>query len=106
MLHKPKGQSFQSSVHALVDRLVVPQDRTPSQNLASDEAVKAVHIGLAELPVDQRTAMQLRYIEQKTVDEVAGEMDKSPGAIRGLVHRAKGSLKVALGRSTRWFGRE
>jgi RNA polymerase sigma-70 factor (ECF subfamily) len=76
---------------------------SPSKNLARQEAVRAVQVGLAGLPEPQRDAIRLRYLDGKSVSETAAKMRRTPDAVRGLVHRAKQSLRTALGRSSRWF---
>ena len=47
------------------------------------------------LPDDQREAVRLRYLGGQSLEETAKEMQRSPGAVRGLLHRArKRSAKV------------
>jgi RNA polymerase sigma-70 factor (ECF subfamily) len=79
---------------------------TPSGNAARQEAVRAVQVGLAELPSAQREAVMLHHLDGRSVDETAAAMDRSPGAVRGLLQRARQSLREALGRSSRWFPRK
>ncbi len=104
-------------------QLVVPGDRpastiiklaellsdhrlSPSKQVAADEAVHAVQVGVATLPDAQRDAVMLRYVRGLSVDQTATEMSRTPGAVRGLVDRAKQSLRRALGNSSRWFSRK
>jgi DNA-directed RNA polymerase specialized sigma24 family protein len=47
-----------------------------------------------------------RYVEGKSLAETATAMRRSPAAVRGLVDRAKQSLRKALGRSSRWFAKK
>jgi RNA polymerase sigma-70 factor (ECF subfamily) len=94
-----------SSLADLVE-LLVDDDGSPSAVAARHEMVDAVQIGIAGLPDSQREAVRRRYIDGQSVTETADAMRRSPGAIQGLVHRAKRSLREALGRSSRWFGRK
>jgi RNA polymerase sigma-70 factor (ECF subfamily) len=94
-----------SSILNLVEQL---SDRgsTPSGNAARHEAVHAVHVGLAGLPSAQREAVKLHDLDGRSLNETAAAMDRSPGAVRGLLQRARRSLREALGRSSRWFPRK
>lgn len=86
-------------------QLLSADGRNPRSEVAAHEAVHAVQVGIAHLPEDQRRAIELRYVEGKSVPETAEAMHKTPGAIRGLLHRAKIQLKDTLGRSTQWYSK-
>ena len=76
---------------------------TPSVSVARRELIDAVHVGLACLPEDQRKAIQLHCLEGRSLEETAELMEKTPGAIRALVHRGKGKLQEQLDRSAIWL---
>ena len=76
---------------------------SPSGRFAAKEAQRAITVGIATLPDDQRTAINLRYIEGKSIQETAHLMQKSPDAVKGLLHRGKLQLRDSLDRSSRWF---
>jgi RNA polymerase sigma-70 factor (ECF subfamily) len=90
---------------SLADLVALLSDHggSPSQCAARDEAIRAVQVGLAGLPDDQRSVILHRYVEQQSIESTATAMRRTPGAVRGLLHRAKHSLRDALGRSARWF---
>jgi RNA polymerase sigma-70 factor (ECF subfamily) len=96
------GDSATSSIMNLAATLFDPQD-TPARSCGRREAVDAVRVALAHLPDDQQQAVLLRYLQGKSTDETAREMDRSAGAVRGLIDRAKVSLRKLLGKSSRWF---
>jgi len=96
------GDRTASSMVDLVE-LLSDHRPSPSKQVAAGEAVRAVQVGVAALPDDQRHAVVLRYFHGLSVDETAAEMRRTPGAVRGLVDRAKQSLRRALGNSSRWF---
>jgi RNA polymerase sigma-70 factor (ECF subfamily) len=102
---QPPRTGTTSSLVDLVE-LLVDDDGSPSVIAARHEMIDAVQIGIASLPDSQREAIRLRYIDGQSVTETADAMRRSPGAVQGLVHRAKRSLREALGRSSRWFGRK
>jgi RNA polymerase sigma-70 factor (ECF subfamily) len=103
-VNTPEARS--SSIAGWVATQVLDDHDTPSQIFAKDEIIKAVEIAIADLPEDQRDAVHLRYIKQLSLEQTADELHRSPAAVRGLVHRAKLSLRSSLGRSTRWFYRK
>jgi RNA polymerase sigma-70 factor (ECF subfamily) len=91
-----------SSWDGLVSRLS-DRGETPSRPMARSEAIGAVQVGVASLPSEQQDAVRLHYLDGRSIPETAALLDKSQGAIRGLVQRARRSLKATLGRSSRWF---
>ena len=74
--------------------------RTPARSIARREAVRAVQLVIAGLPDDYQQAIRLRYFEGKSLTETAAAMDPSPGAVRGLIDRAKEKMRAALGRAS------
>ena len=94
-----------SSVADLVEVLSAGSD-TPSRSVARREGIRAVQVAMAGLPDDYRQAVRLRYLEGKSISEVAGEMHRSPGAVRGLIGRAKEKMRAALGRSSLYLSRK
>ena len=66
----------------------------------------AIQVGVASLPDDQREAIRLRYLQGLTTQAAADQMERTPEAVRGLVSRAKQSLRTVLGNSSRWFSRK
>ena len=83
-----------------------------AQNLADElqryltgEAIQAIQVAIASLPDDYREAIHLKYMEGRSLEEVATQMNRSPGAVRGLIDRAKQKMRAAMGRSSRWFSK-
>ncbi|EMI21058.1 RNA polymerase sigma-E factor [Rhodopirellula maiorica SM1] len=70
---------------------------TPSQNVALGENVVRIAMAIEQLPETQREAIRLHYIEGMKLSEVAAAMDKSSGAIAGLLHRGMKTLREQLG---------
>ena len=94
-----------SSLLNLLDA-IYEDDPSPSSRVARRDALKALHVGLASLPEDQREAIERRFLQGQSVGGVAGLMKKSPAAVRGLIHRAKLALRSNLGQSSRWFNKK
>lgn len=91
-----------SSVVDLID-MVCHESHAPDSSVAHREAAQAIHIGVANLPDDQRRVIRERFFEGKTVEEIATGMDRTTGAVRGLIHRAQKNLAEAMGRASQWL---
>ena len=101
----PDDHAADSSILDLV-QLVFDGGESPSQRAASAEAVHAIQVGVASLPDDQREAIRLRYLQGLSTQAAADQMERTPGAVRGLVSRARQNLRTVLGNSSRWFHRK
>lgn len=101
--HSNDGRS--SSAVQLVELLSDGGD-TPSGAMARQEAVDAIQLAVGDLPEDQQEAVRRCCLNGDTVDDTAAGMGRTPGAVRGLLHRAKKTLSATLGRSSKWFGRK
>lgn len=51
------------------------------------------------LPEDQRRVIVCRFVEQKKIQEIAAEMDRSEGAVKQLQFRALETLRGQMGRA-------
>jgi RNA polymerase sigma-70 factor (ECF subfamily) len=76
-----------------------PPDRPACQR----EAREAVQVCLARLPLDQRDAIIAFYFEHRDTQEIAQRMDRSPGAVRELLRRARANLAKDLGAASQWL---
>ncbi len=76
---------------------------SPSRVVSHAEAVQAVRLALAQLPDDYRQVVELHYLRGQTLDECAETMERSRGAVRGLLDRAKRDLKEILDRASRYL---
>jgi RNA polymerase sigma-70 factor (ECF subfamily) len=95
----------QGSVAADILDLLSAGKTTPSVSVARREMIDALQIGVACLPEDQRQAIRLHCLEGRSLDETAQLMERTPGAIRALVHRGKCRLQEQLDRSALWLSR-
>lgn len=76
---------------------------TASRVIARREAVHALQVAVASLPEDQQQAVRLHLIDGKSLAETAEAMDRTPGAVSALVHRAKENLREVMGRASTWL---
>lgn len=51
---------------------------------------------LWELPDDQRAVLQLRYLEDRSVRQVASLLDRPEGTIKSLAHRGASALRARI----------
>jgi RNA polymerase sigma factor (sigma-70 family) len=59
--------------------------------------LKQLVVALSDLPEAQRKAIVQRELEGRGHDEIARELSVSPGAVRQLIFRARGTLRAGLG---------
>ncbi len=82
----------------VVEDLPESEDLTPSpatQAIAGEQRAM-VRAKVAELPPAQREVVALRYLEEFSIEEVADVTDRSKGAVRILLHRARLRLRRSL----------
>jgi RNA polymerase sigma factor (sigma-70 family) len=75
----------------------------PDQSAARHEAEQAIRVAVATLPALQQQVICGRFFAGKSAEEIAAEMGRTPAAVRGLVRRAKESLRAAMGQSSLWM---
>lgn len=73
-----------------------PHFNHPGVQLEDKEALSALFKHINELPENQKTALILHKIEQKTQIEVAEIMNLSAKAVESLVQRAKANLSQKI----------
>lgn len=71
----------------------------PGVQLEDKEALAILFNHINQLPDNQKTALILHKIEQKSQVEVAEIMNLSPGAVESLIHRAKINLSKKITKS-------
>ena len=70
---------------------------TPEEQVTAGERDADVRRALATLPDDQREVLRLRFAGELSAAEIGEIMQRSPGAVRVLQHRALTALAEALG---------
>lgn len=103
--YQPAHQPATTSSAACLVELLAAEQTTPSQSFAREEAIQAVQLAMAELPADQLQAVRLRFVEGRSADEIAAAMQRTPGAVRGLLDRAKRAMRETLSRASHYFHR-
>lgn len=97
-----RSGSGEESLDPLVN-LVATGVLSPSSALAREEAALVLKQQIANLPVDYRDAVVMRYLKGFSVPETAEELDRTPRAVHMLCHRAIQQLRSALGSSSQYL---
>jgi len=78
-------------------RLDVAPDTPGAGDIASESSTRVALLdGVAELPVQMRAALVLRYYADLSVDEVAAVLGKSPNTIKAQLQTALDRLRTHL----------
>lgn len=80
-----------------LDRLAASVS-SPSQRLLADERSVILAVALEGLPDRQREAVRQKYLEGRTVDEVASNIGATRYAVVGLLNRGLAALRAVLNR--------
>ena len=78
-----------------IDRIAADQT-SPSQHVARQETALLLAEALTALPEDQRTAVELRHIEDLPLADIAALMSRTQPAVAGLLRRGLGNLRQRL----------
>jgi RNA polymerase sigma-70 factor (ECF subfamily) len=69
---------------------------SPSEALKREEQTSALDSAVARLPEDYQKVIHLRYREERSFDDIAFQMNRSPNAVRKLWARAIEALQLEL----------
>jgi RNA polymerase sigma-70 factor (ECF subfamily) len=81
---------------ARLEAWLAADQSSPSQRAERDEELLRLAQGLAELPEDQRRAVELHHLLGLSIEEIAQEMDRSESAVGGLLRRGLKTLRQRL----------
>jgi len=95
----PQEQSLEVGLEQSSRRLeALLQDYHPSPGAQADrhESLADLARALFELPDDQRSAVELRYLEGLSIGEISDRMERSAGSVGGLLQRGMRRLRELL----------
>lgn len=95
----PNGESGTSLLSTLTC-----ETGTPSSSAARHESQEALRAALDRLPRSYAQVLQMYDLEERSVDEVAATLGRSPAAVHLLRARAMDRLCELLGSESRFFG--
>ena len=84
----------------LDEHLAMPDENSPTQQFIVAEQHHKLAQALTSLTDEQRDVILLRFIEGLSINDVAEVLNKTPGAIKGLQHRALRVLSEVMGTSS------
>lgn len=70
---------------------------TPVDEIAQQQSSTRLHLALSRLPLADRTALALVYVQELQLADVAELEGTTVGAIKTRVHRARAKLRELLG---------
>jgi RNA polymerase sigma-70 factor, ECF subfamily len=94
-----REQSLQAGLEESSARLeawLAADQSSPSQHAVRQEQLLRMSRALAELPDDQRQAVELKHLHGFSVEEVGRQMNKSKAAVVGLLFRGMKKLRLLL----------
>lgn len=93
---------MQASLTLLYERIAGSRS-TPSQHAAREEVVAALRRAVSDLPPAYRTVIELYDLDCRPVDDVAGLLQRSAGAVFMLRARAHRFLAQMLGTRSQYM---
>jgi RNA polymerase sigma-70 factor (ECF subfamily) len=80
----------------LVWHSLATSQSSPENSIFRGEAALQLAEALENLPADQRTALELRYLGQQSLKSISEYMSKSTGSVAGLLRRGIEKLRDVL----------
>ena len=74
-------------------------DADPARLVAMADELRIVRRAIDQMPDDRRQVILLRFVDELSTAEIAEVLDRSPGAVRVLLHRSLRDLAARLGRA-------
>ncbi|HEX5471619.1 MAG TPA: sigma-70 family RNA polymerase sigma factor [Lacipirellulaceae bacterium] len=78
------------------------REESPSQFVMNGEAALSFALALQSLPPEQGAVVRMRYLEGLKLGEIAAGLNKSPGAVVGLLRRGQDALRAQIGSISRF----
>jgi RNA polymerase sigma-70 factor (ECF subfamily) len=72
-------------------------DADPAGLVVLADEMREVRVAIAAMPEDRRQVILLRFVDDLSTVEIAEVLDRSPGAVRVLLHRSLRDLAARLG---------
>ncbi len=107
-----RGIPFAAWLFRIAANLISDRWQRSGREVTDDAAMDAAHVSPAEieeverratlfrlvdtLPAEQKRVVILRFVEQKSIKEVAGAIRKTEGAVKQLQFRALTSLRARM----------
>jgi RNA polymerase sigma-70 factor (ECF subfamily) len=80
-----------------LDRLVGPPRQSPEPEAERSEELRVVQAAIDALPINQRVVVVLFYLNNLSLQEIAGILDCPVGTVKSRLHYARENLRSRLG---------
>lgn len=97
--HRTPVRSLESALDessARLDLFLASRDPSPSRHVLDEERRERLYACLFQIPEDQRRAIILHHIEEKSVAEVAEIMSRTSAAVASLLHRGVEAMQKRM----------
>jgi RNA polymerase sigma-70 factor (ECF subfamily) len=107
-----RGIPFAAWLFRIAANLISDRWQRSGREITDDSQIESAHVSPAEieeverratlfklvdtLPAEQRRVVVMRFVEQKSIKEVAREIRKTEGAVKQLQFRALSSLRTRM----------
>jgi RNA polymerase sigma-70 factor (ECF subfamily) len=96
---------FRMAANAIADRgkRLAKEQGAPSRELADGTDLEEIEHRaevfrfVRDLPPDQRRVLEMRFVDEKSIREIAVELDRSEGAVKQLQFRGIEGLRARIG---------
>ena len=78
-----------AEVRAVVESLEAPPDERPDRMLRRQESLRLIQVALDRLPARYGNVLEWKYIEGRSVKEIAGQLQLGTEATQSLLARAR-----------------
>jgi RNA polymerase sigma-70 factor (ECF subfamily) len=79
-----------------LESLLATDSPSPEQRASRQEDLMHLGQALAQLPEDQRTAVELKHLQGCSLESISQQLGRSEAAVAGLVHRAVVRLRALM----------
>jgi RNA polymerase sigma-70 factor, ECF subfamily len=81
---------------ARLEEWLACEELTPRRKSLKNELMSELSRALIEMPADQRSAVEMRYLSGLSITEICQRMDRSPASVGGLLQRGLVALRSSL----------
>lgn len=96
-----REQSLEAAIEASsvrLEKFLADESSSPSVRADRNEQLLLLAEAVASLPEAQREAVTLHHLQGMPLADVARQLDRTPGAVMGLLHRGLKQLRTRLER--------